>query len=97
MLYMYRTQVLSSQGLLVVISISDKISYHNDGLVQVRRNSSALAMELCLSCTNPLIRNNKVEKLHVLCLESPYRYEISKPSGQRYAGAPVKFQSYVKI
>ena len=24
-----------------------------DGLVQERRNSSALAMELCLSCTNP--------------------------------------------
>ena len=26
-----------------------------DGLVQERRNSSALAMELRLSCTNPLI------------------------------------------
>ena len=26
-----------------------------DGLVQERCNSSALAMELCLSCTNPLI------------------------------------------
>ena len=26
---------------------------HFDGLVQERRNSSALAMELCLSCTNP--------------------------------------------
>ena len=26
-----------------------------DGLVQERRNSSALAMELCLSCTNPSI------------------------------------------
>ena len=26
-----------------------------DGLVQEIRNSSALAMELCLSCTNPLI------------------------------------------
>ena len=25
----------------------------NDGLVQERRNSSALAMELRLSCTNP--------------------------------------------
>ena len=24
-----------------------------DGLVLERRNSSALAMELCLSCTNP--------------------------------------------
>ena len=28
---------------------------HIDGLVQDGRNSSALAMELCLSCTNPSI------------------------------------------
>ena len=28
---------------------------HIDRLVQERRNSSALAMELCLSCTNPLL------------------------------------------
>ena len=28
---------------------------HIDGLVQERRNSVALAMELCLSCTNPSI------------------------------------------
>ena len=28
---------------------------HIDGLVQERRNSSALAMELCLSCINPSI------------------------------------------
>ena len=28
---------------------------HFDGLVQERRNFSALAMELRLSCTNPLI------------------------------------------
>ena len=28
---------------------------HLDGLVQERRNSSALAVELCLSCTNPSI------------------------------------------
>ena len=32
---------------------SDGIWHHFDGLVQERRNSSALAMELCLSCTNP--------------------------------------------
>ena len=29
--------------------------YRIDGLMQERRNSSALAMELRLSCTNPLI------------------------------------------
>ena len=32
-----------------------KLDQHTDGLVQERRNSSALAMELHLSCTNPLI------------------------------------------
>ena len=30
-------------------------SEHIDELVQERHNSSALAMELCLACTNPLI------------------------------------------
>ena len=35
---------------------SELIPYeYIDGLVQVRRNSSALAMELRLSCTNPTI------------------------------------------
>ena len=29
--------------------------HHIDGLVQERRNSSALAMELRLSCTNPSV------------------------------------------
>ena len=37
---------------------------HIDGLVQERRNSSGLAMELCLSCTNPSI--NTLE-LHLSC------------------------------
>ena len=31
------------------------VKHSFDGLVQERRNSSALAMELCLSCTNPSI------------------------------------------
>ena len=34
---------------------SDSISLHIDGLVQERRNSIANALELRLSCTNPLI------------------------------------------
>ena len=33
-----------------------KVQQHIDGLVQERCNSSALAMELCLSCINPPIR-----------------------------------------
>ena len=38
------------------ISIFKKsIGVYIDGLVQERRNSSALAMELRLSCTNPSI------------------------------------------
>ena len=31
------------------------VKSHLDGFVQERRNSSALAMELCLPCTNPSI------------------------------------------
>ena len=31
------------------------LQYYFDGLVQERHNSSALAMELCLSCSNPWI------------------------------------------
>ena len=42
---------------IVPYSISHK---HIDGLVQERRNSSALAMELCLSCTNPLISCRRI-------------------------------------
>ena len=39
-----------------------------DRLLQERRNSSALAMVLCLSCTNP--RNKILSSLHtVLCLQ----------------------------
>ena len=34
---------------------SCKMQTHIDGLVQERRNSSALALELRLSCTNPFI------------------------------------------
>ena len=40
-------------GHLGSVSIQDDI----DGLVQKRRNSNALAMELSLSCTNPSICN----------------------------------------
>ena len=32
-----------------------KLMFYFDGLMQERCNSSALAMELCLSCTNPSI------------------------------------------
>ena len=37
------------------LDIEFQIILHFDGLVQERRNSSALAMELRLSCTNPAI------------------------------------------
>ena len=32
-----------------------QVIYHIDGLMQMRRNSSALAMELCLFCIKPSI------------------------------------------
>ena len=46
---------ITFQNLIAHWGISDKDQYHIDGLVQERRNSSALAMELRLSCTNPSI------------------------------------------
>ena len=36
-----------------------------DGLVQERRNSSALAMGLCLSCINPSTRHEFQDRLHI--------------------------------
>ena len=44
-------------GKNITISMPDTLCYRDymDGLVQERRNSSALAMELRLSCTKPLI------------------------------------------
>ena len=35
--------------------------HYIDGLVQERHNSSALAMELCLSCTNPSVYSDWFE------------------------------------
>ena len=40
---------------LVQVIVEKAASHHLHGLVQKRRNSSSLAMELCLSCTNPSI------------------------------------------
>ena len=42
-------------GMYVCIIWTGSLLVHIDGLVQERCNSSALAMELRLSCTNPLI------------------------------------------
>ena len=39
--------------------------FYIDGLVQERRNSSALAMELCLSCTNLLMAQSKTAVIPV--------------------------------
>ena len=54
--------ILYGQGIVAVMYVTlplspyDIIHYnirYMEGLVQDRRNSSALAMELCLFCTNP--------------------------------------------
>ena len=42
-----------------------EFAYHFDGSVQERRNSSALAMELHLSCSNPLIWYQSKRELSV--------------------------------
>ena len=47
-----------------------------DGLVQERRNSSALALELRLSCTNPLNHPNKQNISHEIYRIHPTNYVI---------------------
>ena len=44
----------------IVAEQTVSLTLHIDGLVQERRNSSALAMELRLSCTNPSIWRTKI-------------------------------------
>ena len=55
----YSLQTPNSSLVRVMYGLSHENSsffwWHFDGLVQERCNSSTLAMELCLSCTNPLI------------------------------------------
>ena len=50
--------------------------YDIDGLVQERRNSSALAMELRLSCINPLIWSNFFKILTADIIQPTCRGEI---------------------
>ena len=48
---------------------------HIDGFVQKRRNSSALAMELRLSCTNPLI-HHRHQLTHIFMNENCNRISL---------------------
>ena len=41
--------------MMVILSIIGNMRHHFDGLVKVRRNSIAYALELCLWCTNPSV------------------------------------------
>ena len=51
-------------------------SHHNDvdGLVQERRKSSVLAMELRLFCTNPSIVITEAFKAFSVTMETPAEY-----------------------
>ena len=51
------------------------LSLNIDGLVQERRKSSALAMELHLSCINPLIFD-----------ENKHNISLAEPLGQYHIG-----------
>ena len=67
------------------------------GLVQERRNSSALAMELRLSCTNPSIwRPCNTHLLHSSCRDkgTSTGYPVPQHSRYRTAGTPPGFPSY---
>ena len=48
------------------------ISQHIDGLVQERRNSSALAMELRLSCTKPSISSKREQNCYCDMISEHY-------------------------
>ena len=45
--------------------IATRLHVHIDGLVQERRNSSALAIELRLTCTNPSLCISMKEICHI--------------------------------
>ena len=45
-------------------------NYQYDGLVQERRNSSVLAMELRLSCTNPSNKILRNSSQHIFCFNA---------------------------
>ena len=47
-------------------TVKDGDIYHIEGLVQERHNSSALAMELRLSCTNPSICKDSQEIMSII-------------------------------
>ena len=49
----YCLQITSISSKINILTVSSIWPKYYDGLVQVRHNSSALAMEFCLSCTNP--------------------------------------------
>ena len=69
--------------LLIIWTVSQWL-LHNDGFMQERCNSSANALELLLSCTNPLIRYVSIEdtslmlcKLYKYCIMKCLKYEYS--------------------
>ena len=55
----YCLQITSISSKINILTVSSIWPKYYDGLVQVRHNSSALAMELCLSCTNPSTCSDK--------------------------------------
>ena len=61
---------------------------HFDGLVQERRNCSALAMELCLSCTNPSILDI-CQTSNITCTKSQ-NLNVSRLVSQSYVPNPLK-------
>ena len=79
----YNWQTSTSKG-----SLSNAtMPYHIDGLVQERRNSSALAMELRLSYTTPLIFSR-----YTMCLSDHYRTS-SKLHDNTYRGSVNQYAS----
>ena len=62
--------------------------YHFDGLEQERRNSSALAMALRLSCTNPRFIDNSfvctfLNENDYILIQIPLNYIPQSPMGNK--------------
>ena len=68
---------------------------HFDGLVQERCSSSALAMELHLSCTNPLICKQYSVKIQSKYIEKGMRLKMSTKCWSYFSGSVCQLNQWL--
>ena len=79
--------MLAEMFIFVFIILYQVQNHYTDGLVQERHNSSALAMELCLSCTDPSICDYCTWCTENTCTE-PLIFWLSRMSQDNARQAP---------